>query len=312
MPESYFDIIRKIIEPVIGLGIRLSPLYLVTMVVIAFIIYLHRNPSKPFFSWVFPKSIYFHKSHLTDIKLFILGRILAGFGLIGFVSIASLTAAWAMGLIGGEGPPEAVRHPILITILVVITSDFGVYWVHRFHHKWAVIWPFHSVHHSAEVLTPITVYRKHPIYDLFSRFFQSILIGLLQGLMLGLFVGKIEIAAILGTNIAYVAFHFLGSNLRHSHVWLSYGNFLEHIFISPAQHQIHHSIEPKHKDKNFGEILALWDWIFGSLYIPKTREKLTFGLPDDKGLVQPQPHSSLSKALWVPFIDSWAALRGKK
>lgn len=312
MPETLVENFREITETVIGLGIRLSPIYLVTMVVIAFLVYLHKNPTKPFFSWVFPRGVYFHKSHMTDIKLFLLGRVLAFFGIIGLVSITTIVAAWVLEILGGKGPPETLTHPILVTGLVVFTSDFGVYWIHRVHHEWGLLWPFHSVHHSAEVLTPVTVYRKHPLYDLFSRFFRSILIGGLQGIMLAVFVGKIEIAAILGTNFIYVLFHFLGSNLRHTHVWLSYGNFLEHIFISPAQHQIHHSIEPRHKNKNFGEIFAFWDWIFGSLYIPKTEETLTFGLPDDNGMLQPQPHTSLTKALWVPFADAWDVMKGRK
>ena len=53
------------------------------------------------------------------------------------------------------------------------------------------------------------------------------------------------------------------------------------IFISPAHHEVHHSGDPKHFNKNFGSCLALWDWMFGTLYVPaKEREKLTFGFPD--------------------------------
>ena len=53
---------------------------------------------------------------------------------------------------------------------------------------------------------------------------------------------------------------------------------MERFFISPAQHQIHHSNEARHHDKNFGSALALWDLIGGTLYIPKRREVLSFGL----------------------------------
>jgi len=58
-------------------------------------------------------------------------------------------------------------------------------------------------------------------------------------------------------------FNALGANLRHSHIWLSFGS-LERWFISPAQHQIHHSSAEADRDINFGTCLAIWDRLFGS------------------------------------------------
>jgi sterol desaturase/sphingolipid hydroxylase (fatty acid hydroxylase superfamily) len=53
---------------------------------------------------------------------------------------------------------------------------------------------------------------------------------------------------------------------------------LEKIFISPAQHQLHHSIENKHFNKNYGAMLAIWDWLFGSLHFSETGKSIRFGL----------------------------------
>jgi sterol desaturase/sphingolipid hydroxylase (fatty acid hydroxylase superfamily) len=62
---------------------------------------------------------------------------------------------------------------------------------------------------------------------------------------------------------------------------------LGRIVVSPAHHQVHHSANPKHFNKNFGSCLALWDWMFGTPYMPeKTREPLTFGFPG-----QPDAHT---------------------
>jgi sterol desaturase/sphingolipid hydroxylase (fatty acid hydroxylase superfamily) len=56
---------------------------------------------------------------------------------------------------------------------------------------------------------------------------------------------------------------------------------LGRLFVSPAHHQVHHSSNPKHFNKNFGSCLALWDWMFGTLYVPqREREPLTFGFGD--------------------------------
>lgn len=310
MLETLFSFTAKMSEIFAGSGIRFSPIYIPSFLLIAYLIYRYRSNAGSFFAWLFPRNIYLHKSHFVDIKLFVLGRVLAAFGLFNNVAVSAVTAAGVLALIGGKTLDAASWHPIWITLLLVIAADFKVYWVHRIHHEMALLWPFHSVHHSAEVLTPVTVYRKHPIYDLISTAFGAVILGILQGVLLGFFVGKVEISTIAGSNLIYFLFNFLGSNLRHSHIWLSYGPWVERIFISPAQHQIHHSLAQKHNNKNYGEVLAVWDWMFGTLYVPQTREELTFGLLDDSGQPQAQIHGSLSKALIRPCIESWRALTG--
>jgi len=79
---------------------------------------------------------------------------------------------------------------------------------------------------------------------------------------------------------ALIFIYNLVGNLRHSHVWLSYGPVLSHIFVSPAQHQIHHSVEERHWGRNIGFALAFWDRLFGTLYVPKEHEHFTMGLGD--------------------------------
>jgi hypothetical protein len=84
---------------------------------------------------------------------------------------------------------------------------------------------------------------------------------------------------------------------------------MEHILISPAQHQIHHSAAKKHFNKNYGSIFALWDWMFGTLYIPESYEDLTYGVADRQGNLKDQPHPTLRAAMVLPFVESWQALK---
>ena len=84
------------------------------------------------------------------------------------------------------------------------------------------------------------------------------------------------------------------------HVWLSYGPVLSRVFISPAQHQIHHSKAPQHFDKNFGFIFAFWDVWFGSLYVPRAKEHIDVGLPDR----QDEAYSSVLRLYALPFARS--------
>jgi sterol desaturase/sphingolipid hydroxylase (fatty acid hydroxylase superfamily) len=100
-------------------------------------------------------------------------------------------------------------------------------------------------------------------------------------------------------------FYMLGANLRHSHVWLPYPKWLSHILISPAQHQIHHSQLIHHHDKNFGLMFAIWDWIMGTLYVPKHRENYVWGL--DHG--EDRDYQTVTNLYVVPFKKAWALLR---
>ena len=80
---------------------------------------------------------------------------------------------------------------------------------------------------------------------------------------------------------------------------------LGYIFISPAQHQIHHSALPKHFGKNCGFALAIWDWAFGTLYVPKERETFPLGLR-----AEPDPAwHTVTQFYWRPIVSLWAMLK---
>ena len=83
-------------------------------------------------------------------------------------------------------------------------------------------------------------------------------------------------------------------------MWLSWGKPLSYLFISPGMHQIHH--DPKRLNKNYGEVFALWDWMFGTLYIPQGRETFEIGLPEGNR------HDTLARAYYVPLVDAWRVL----
>jgi sterol desaturase/sphingolipid hydroxylase (fatty acid hydroxylase superfamily) len=304
------DMIGEVFSTFIGgAGSRLWPLYLLSMVIIAYVVYRQEPRSEGFLKWLFPRNVYFHRSHIVDLQLFILNRAIGVLGLFQKLAVSTSIALLIVSWFGGAVTSGDHMSPWMIAFIILLASDFSTYWVHRLHHEHPTLWPFHAVHHSAEVMTPITVYRKHPVYDLISSFFRGVILGVVQGVLLALVVSEINIALLLGANVFYVAFNAVAANLRHTHVWVSFRPMLEHIFISPAQHQIHHSVEQKHYNKNYGEVLAIWDWMFGTLYVPEKREELRFGLGDKNGKPLAQMHVSLSAALIVPIRQSWATIR---
>lgn len=312
MSDQILETIQLALGTFFGLSVRLSPIYLGTFVLIAYLVYKSSRPGQGFWAWLFPSAIYRHASHWVDVKLFVLDRFLAfSVGLTALL-VTTGTTARLNEYLAVSPFSGTVASIVGMALSVLIINDFVAYWVHRISHQWQVFWPFHAVHHSAEVMSPITNYRKHPFYVLVSTLVRSVVVGSFQAVVFSLAFGRVDMWMIGSVNAAYFVFHVLGSNLRHSHVWLSYGPMLERILISPAQHQIHHSVEFKHFNKNFGEVLAIWDWMFGTLYVPNAREDLTFGLLSADGKNRIQPHKTLLRAIWVPFRDSWQAMSRKR
>lgn len=62
-------------------------------------------------------------------------------------------------------------------------------------------------------------------------------------------------------------------HLQHSQLWIPFYGLAGKIFLSPAHHQIHHSSNPVHFDKNFGAALSVFDWMFGTLHLPTKNDK---------------------------------------
>ncbi len=317
MVEQVGAILEKIVTYFFSFDFPYSPLYIPTTVLIAFVLWKLRGGKAGFLAYVAPRELYRHPSTRTDVLLssLILGLFALGFFAtfyFGPVVTVALLAALEGLAGGGSAEPTSFATGLLAVVLLFLTQDFCRFATHYVHHKAPVLWPFHAVHHSADVLTPVTFLRGHPVYYTIQQFLMSFFVGVAQALVLFLFVGQIELWVVQATTIAFQGYMLFGGHLRHSHIPLSYGRILEHVLISPLQHQAHHSSDPKHFDKNFGEIFALWDWMFGTLYIPKRDEAFVFGISDGQGGKVPQPYPTFRDALIKPFQESAAALRPGK
>jgi sterol desaturase/sphingolipid hydroxylase (fatty acid hydroxylase superfamily) len=253
-----------------------------------------------FFEFVFPRKIYLHRSSATDLQIFLLNRfLLAPHRLLkGFASPA--LAAWVLGLNPGD-PLEAFPldpwTSLLFWAVWLAAAELGYYLQHRAFHQIPWLWEFHKVHHSAEVMTPLTLFRKHPVFEMGTGLSVAIVRGLLLVEIVLLTGGEFHAVHLFAFNIYDMMFRAAGEHLRHSHIWWAWGPRISHFFLSPAQHQVHHSYDARHIDKNFGEILAVWDWLFGTLYVAgRQREELKLGLGyEDHGL------DNALAAYFVPF-----------
>jgi sterol desaturase/sphingolipid hydroxylase (fatty acid hydroxylase superfamily) len=201
---------------------------------------------------------------------------------------------------------DSLGLALLYGLGLFLLRDFSHYWVHRaFHSRW--LWEFHKVHHSAPVLVPATASRIHFVELLADKLAASLCVALYAGLFWYLCGGRVSAYSLFGVTYLVFIFNALAANLRHSHVWLSFGPRIEHVLNSPAQHQIHHSDAPRHFNKNFATNLSLWDWLFGTLYVTSaTPEPLQFGTgePDNDSYL------SLYSLVVTPFVRIAGKLAG--
>jgi sterol desaturase/sphingolipid hydroxylase (fatty acid hydroxylase superfamily) len=236
---------------------------------------------------LFPKRIITHRSNQADIgylffNVFLFG-IMFGWAVLSYQFISNEIIA---GLVAVFGPTTTSTLPTIvtrsvITLMLFLAYELGYWFNHWLSHKVPVLWEFHKVHHTAEVLTPLTNFRVHPIYAWVFANILAFSAAVANGLGNYMFGETAYQYAINDTNIILVLFIHAYVHLQHSHIWITFRGLLGRIFISPAHHQIHHSNNPKHFNKNFGSCLALWDWMFGTLYVPaKEREPLAFGFDD--------------------------------
>lgn len=292
------DAIRFAYEALFGPGLVTAPAYLAIAGLVAWGVWRRRGDGEGFLRWLVPARIWSHPSHFIDLQLFVLGRILAVLGVFAGVALTTAVAAWVAGLTPAL-LPAASLGPVALAFLLWLPSDFALYWMHRLFHRFRVIWPLHAVHHSAEVMTPFTTYRQHPLALVLTDVGVAVFLGLCQGLLLGVIDTDLAVAEIAGINLFIVLANAGLAALHHSHVRLSYGPVLERIVISPAQHQIHHSTDPAHYGKNLGNSLAVWDWLFGTLYVIQGDERLTFGLTEAEE--KPLMTQRLWPVLWDPL-----------
>ncbi|MBI1339898.1 hypothetical protein GC169_06770 [bacterium] len=269
--------------------------------------------------FIFPAKMYLSRSSLVDLKIYIANHFVsfkaAGVKLVSISAIAAATASVLEPVLGGLAlDGQAFWALALCALMMAMANDFATYVTHRLTHENKALWPFHRVHHSAEVLTPLTLYRKHPVYSFISSLIQPLIAGPVIGVIAVVF-DQHGVWTIMGVNAVYMMFNFVGANLRHSHIWIEFGPVLSRVFISPAMHQIHHSIDPKHYDRNYGEVFALWDWMFGTIYIPNGREEISFGVVDNPGATgasPAQPHPTLKDAYLEPIRAFARELSGRE
>ncbi len=312
MEEIVLRYIEQVLGPLIDPSKRIFVGYLFSALLLGITLPLLFQGTGFKQAWfrIFNKPTWWSRSARADYGVFFINQaLMMGIipRLVSTLAFATLIFEGLHLLFGGRVTLWNSASPWIIsslfTVFLFLLDDFSRYAVHRALHRIPVLWSFHKVHHSAETLNPVTVFRTHPVEGVLFTLRATVVQAIAVAGFMYFFGSRFGLVDVLGANAFVFVFNIAGSNLRHSPVWISYGQCVEKWLISPAQHQIHHSVEKGHHDRNFGVVLAIWDRLGGTLYLAGRREDLTYGL--DRNAVFAHDFRSLYIA---PFFEAAACL----
>jgi sterol desaturase/sphingolipid hydroxylase (fatty acid hydroxylase superfamily) len=176
-------------------------------------------------------------------------------------------------------------------VLALVIGDLCLWVQHYLNHKVPIFWRFHAVHHSQRELNFFTDSRYHAIEYVVRHTL----------LVIPLVFMKIEAPVIM----AVVIFRDWYSAFYHGNIRANLGP-LRYLLVTPQSHRIHHSIEPRHRDKNFGALFSVWDRLFGQHYAAAGEYPRT-GI-DDPGFPHAGP-ASFRALLLGPWVQMAYPLR---
>lgn len=233
------------------------------------------------------KRYWWNRSTKLDYQIYAINSLFKVFLLIPLLDfsfqISRFTSETLVEITGDFAGLEPTFPMLLIfTTVGFIWDDFLRFVHHYCMHQVPFLWRIHSVHHSARVLTPVTLFRNHPLESAIATLRNSLSLGVMAGLFIYLFEARLNLVTLFGVNLFGFLFNLLGANLRHSHIPISFGRLTENFLISPLQHQVHHSRQVEHINKNYGVSLAIWDRMTGSLVKSEGLKDLKFGISGQK------------------------------
>lgn len=221
-----------------------------------------------------------------DLRLDLLFSLLTAFCWPIFAALSTVIAGTAVQYLGLAEPLLSDRNLVLQFVAAIVAVDLAGYWRHRLLHT-RLLWPVHEIHHSSTKLTWASLERFHPINSAITMSVNACVIAVFVNPEVG---------------FASLAVRRFYGQFIHCNLDLSYGA-LDKLFVSPHVHHWHHSRASHAYDKNFATFFSLFDWIFGTLFLP-TRKSF----PKSTGL-QHDLQPALITQLLHPFMAWSHALR---
>lgn len=261
---------------------------------------------------IFPRNLWASRSSWFDMFMFVFERLIAPVLSLGELAAMTLVATRVADLLGSaHGHPLGELTGMALVgcaVLGFVISDLAGYVAHFLMHHVPALWEIHKVHHSASVLSPLTASRSHPIERKVNSLVNCLLSGMFFGLVSIFFNATIDQLLIAIALTKFIFDVMLLDAIRHSDLKISFG-VMELIFVSPRVHQLHHSSDPRHWNRNIGIVMSLWDHLFGTFHKVENGQSFHFGTGE--GAAADDRHNGFRGGLIEPVVRMVEVAIGK-
>lgn len=187
------------------------------------------------------------------------GQILLGFAFVKTIQWDNLNSFGFLYHLPGQ------KNTFLYFLLAFTFLDLGEYVYHVIMHRFKNLWKFHMIHHSDTILDVSTTLREHPA-ESFIRLIFTLFWVLLSGTAFWALMLR-QIIQVVTTLFAHINYRLPDK----------IDKFVGIIFITPNLHQVHHHYKRPYTDCNYGDVLSIWDRLFGTFKRLDAKE-LVFGV----------------------------------
>lgn len=182
----------------------------------------------------------------------------------------------------------AINNSLTYFVVSFILLDFFEYVYHVIMHKVHSLWNFHLVHHTDNVVNVSTTLREHPMETAVRLAF----------LLLWVAVSGITFWALIMRQFIQIVFNVFA----HANVRLPYkfNKIIAYVFVTPNVHHVHHHVNLPYTDTNYGDVLSIWDRIFGT-FNELHESKTVFGVDTHPQINEDASFVSLVQTPFMPY-----------
>jgi len=145
-------------------------------------------------------------------------------------------------------------------VVAFFAIDFVYYWWHRWSHEVNLLWAVHSVHHQSEDYN-LAVALRQAVFSVWTIWPLHLPLAL---------IGVPPVAFLVVDSLSTLYQFWIHTELIGKLGWF------EWLFNTPAQHRVHHAINPRYLDRNYAATLCIWDRLFGTF--EEEKEQPVYGL----------------------------------
>ena len=178
-----------------------------------------------------------------------------------------------------------------VWIVTFVMIDFVYYWYHRFSHRVRFMWAVHMNHHSSEEMN-------------FTVSFRQAWFGPITKVPFFIVMPLIGFDPII-TAVAGVASTLWGV-IGHTQ-WIRRLGVLEYILVTPSSHRVHHGSNECYIDKNYGNLLIVWDRLFGTF--AEEIEPVRFGIRENVKTFNP---IKITFMFWQQMVSDFKNSKNQK